>query len=74
MPKVKTVFFCKECGNESPKWLGKCPFCNSWNSFVEERINTQENSSDKLLQNISSKPEKLNDIVVKNEMRINTRF
>ena len=34
--KVKTVFVCTQCGSESPKWLGKCPDCGSWNSFVEE--------------------------------------
>ena len=38
MPKSKTVFFCKECGNESPKWLGKCPACGAWDSFVEEPV------------------------------------
>ena len=38
MPKNKTVFFCKECGNESPKWLGKCPACGAWDSFVEEPV------------------------------------
>lgn len=36
MAKIKTVFICQECGYESPKWLGKCPDCNKWNSFVEE--------------------------------------
>lgn len=35
MAKKKTVFFCKECGNESLKWLGQCPACKAWNSFVE---------------------------------------
>ena len=35
---------CKECGYESAKWLGKCPGCNSWNSFVEEKINKQSKS------------------------------
>lgn len=34
--KIKSVFFCKECGNESPKWLGQCPACKAWDSFVEE--------------------------------------
>lgn len=38
MPKAKTVFFCKECGNESPKWLGQCPACRAWDSFVEEPV------------------------------------
>lgn len=34
--KTKTVFSCQKCGYQSPKWLGRCPDCNSWNSFVEE--------------------------------------
>ena len=38
MSKVKTAFFCQNCGNESVKWLGKCPACNEWNTFVEEVI------------------------------------
>ena len=36
MAKAKTVFFCKECGFESAKWIGQCPGCHTWNSFVEE--------------------------------------
>ncbi len=36
--KSKTVFFCKECGFESPKWLGQCPGCKAWDSFVEEPV------------------------------------
>ena len=38
MAKTKTVFFCKECGYESAKWLGQCPGCRAWNSFTEEPI------------------------------------
>ena len=38
MPKVKTIFYCKECGNESPKWLGKCTACGAWDSYVEEPV------------------------------------
>ena len=38
--KQKTVFFCQECGYESVKWLGQCPGCHTWNSFVEERVST----------------------------------
>lgn len=37
MAKSKSVFFCQECGYESPGWLGKCPGCGAWNSFVEEK-------------------------------------
>ena len=39
MPKGKTtVFFCQECGYESSKWMGQCPACREWNTFVEETI------------------------------------
>ncbi len=38
MSKIKTGFFCQNCGYESAKWLGKCPSCNQWNTFVEEVV------------------------------------
>ena len=38
MAKIKSVFTCQECGYESPKWMGKCPDCNNWNSFTEEQV------------------------------------
>ncbi len=38
MSKTKTAFFCSNCGQESTKWVGKCPSCNEWNTFVEEII------------------------------------
>lgn len=38
MAKAKTIFVCSNCGYESAKWLGKCPACNEWNSFYEEKI------------------------------------
>ncbi|MFM7104589.1 MAG: hypothetical protein ACKOW8_03640, partial [Flavobacteriales bacterium] len=34
MAKQKSVFFCQQCGHESPQWVGKCPGCNEWNSMV----------------------------------------
>lgn len=37
--KVTTMFFCQECGHESSKWMGQCPSCKQWNTFVEEKIN-----------------------------------
>ncbi len=36
--KVTTVFFCQECGHESSKWMGQCPACKKWNTFVEEKV------------------------------------
>ncbi len=38
MAKASTIFVCSSCGYESAKWLGKCPACNEWNSFYEEKI------------------------------------
>lgn len=38
MPKTKTVFFCTSCGNETPKWQGKCPACGAWNTLVEQEV------------------------------------
>lgn len=43
--KVKTVWFCRSCGNESPKWMGKCPACGEWNTMVEETVATGRKSS-----------------------------
>lgn len=43
--KTKTVWFCKECGNESPKWMGRCPSCGEWNSMVEETVATGKKNS-----------------------------
>ena len=45
MAKAKTVFVCSNCGYESAKWLGKCPACNEWNTFYEEKVVSNLNSS-----------------------------
>ena len=51
MAKNKTVFVCNECGYESAKWLGKCPACGSWNTFFEQKIIENKNSSLKATTN-----------------------
>ena len=38
MAKAKQIYFCQECGYESAKWLGQCPGCKNWNTFVEEKL------------------------------------
>src|SRR5512136_3352760 len=38
MAKAKTHFVCQSCGYQAPKWLGRCPGCQEWNTFVEERV------------------------------------
>lgn len=42
MAKIKTSFFCQNCGAQSPKWLGKCPACGEWNTYVEEVIQKED--------------------------------
>ncbi|MBQ8379990.1 MAG: DNA repair protein RadA [Clostridia bacterium] len=73
-----TVFFCKECGYESAKWLGKCPGCNSWNSFVEEKVNKKSSSKTSTGYSATfsgnSTVKKLKDIIVTKEIRLNTGY
>jgi len=74
MAKTKTAFVCSGCGNDSPKWLGKCPACGEWNTYVEETI-VKTNASQILpeLSNFEikkSKPLLLKEIQTDNEVRI----
>lgn len=74
MAKSKaTAFFCKECGYESSKWMGQCPGCNEWNSFVEEPVakkKTAVRAAAKFMEN----PVLLTDIASTDEFRISTAF
>ena len=69
--KQTTVFFCNDCGYESAKWLGKCPACGQWNTFVEEKVVTGGSSSK---EKVKSKSEvvKLNQVEKKPTIRIKT--
>ena len=75
MAKAKTIFVCNECGYESAKWLGKCPACNEWNSFVEEKI---QNTKDSLVVSAEgkkvNKPMALNSVEGKESFRTSTGF
>lgn len=68
--KTKSVYFCSNCGYESAKWLGKCPGCGEWNTFVEEKVNVRAGKNSKKGLVKSSKPVKLSEIEIKEEMRI----
>ena len=56
MAKVKKAYFCRECGFEAPKWLGRCPSCGEWNTFTEEIIAKSNNSSAATTAGIPSAP------------------
>lgn len=68
--KEKSVFFCQECGYESAKWLGRCPGCGKWNSFVEEVVSKQKSETVRVLP--SSEPVLLDDISYDDIMRVDT--
>ena len=75
MAKAKTIFMCNNCGYESAKWLGKCPACNEWNSFVEEKI---QKSNDLIIGRDDNKkvnkPMLLNSVEGKESFRSSTGF
>ena len=68
--KTKTIFVCSSCGYESPKWLGKCPGCNEWNSFYEEKDVNKTGTKDKKKERTD--PVKLKEIEKKDSVRIKT--
>ncbi|WP_288941629.1 AAA family ATPase, partial [uncultured Streptococcus sp.] len=72
MAKKKTTFICQECGYHSPKYLGRCPNCSSWTSFVEE-VEVQEVKNARVsLMGEKSKPTKLKDVSSINYSRTKT--
>lgn len=73
MAKVKTSFFCQSCGYESPKWLGKCPSCDAWNTFAEEIItkkNTVANAPFSVSKDGKAKPKTILEIEKDETVRI----
>ncbi len=77
MAKGKSVFFCKECGYESSKWLGQCPGCRAWDSFVEEPYAGKKSSASAHsrgigLHGMEQEPKTLGQVILKEEERIPT--
>jgi DNA repair protein RadA/Sms len=70
--KTKTVFSCQNCGYQSPKWLGRCPDCNSWNSFVEEAYAVPKASSKQSLSVFRDEPILLKDVPGEGIQRLKT--
>lgn len=71
MAKEKTMWFCSECGGNSPKWVGRCPDCGAWNTMVEERVkSTKGSKSTTLSSRTISKPQKVSEIQAIDEPRI----
>ena len=77
MAKTKTVYVCSNCGADSPKWVGKCPSCGEWNTYVEEIVATKESSAKRIIPGITEtgkvRPVLLRDITSEEESRIDLK-
>jgi len=73
MAKVKTAYFCQSCGYQSPKWMGKCPSCNEWNTFAEEVVQKDSKHKTGSDKKYTSSPVAIHQITTKKEHRIDTR-
>ena len=74
MAKEKTIYICTNCGQESPKWSGKCPSCGQWNTFVEEVVRKEAPMAKHVahgIESVRSKPQYLKEIVSSDEQRMN---
>ncbi len=73
MAKEKQIFYCKECGYESAKWLGQCPGCHSWNTFVEEKIKVGAQKNSSVKRNYVA-PTSIFQVTTADESRIKTNI
>ena len=72
MSKQKTVFVCRNCGNESPRWVGKCPNCAEWNQYAEEKIIENKNKGPRKIGENKNKPVLLDEIETSEDVRTST--
>ncbi len=78
MSKSRTIYFCQNCGNQSPKWVGKCPTCNEWNTYAEEVIDKdveklKEKRGYAVKKNEQAVPVSIKDVHELETKRIDTR-
>lgn len=74
MAKIKTKYVCQNCGYETAKWMGKCPECNNWNTFVEEIEDKSAKKATFIVDKSSSKPITINTIESRSEERFSTNI
>ena len=70
--RTRTVFSCQNCGYQSPKWLGRCPDCNSWNSFVEEDYSAPSTKTKERTALYKDEPVLLKHVEIKEDARLKT--
>ncbi|MPZ75703.1 MAG: AAA family ATPase, partial [Deltaproteobacteria bacterium] len=70
MAKTKTIYACQSCGYQAPKWLGKCPDCNQWSSFAEERLEKATSVRGELSLGTKEDPAPIHEINTAEEGRV----
>lgn len=74
MSKTKTVFFCTSCGAQAAKWIGKCPSCGAWNTYVEEVVQKSASGKEVFSSKVTkAKPQLISDIQFSTEDRVETK-
>ncbi len=68
--KVKSMWYCSNCGNESPKWIGRCPGCGEWNTMIEERVNVKGSKSATFERDNKAVPLPISQIETRQETRL----
>lgn len=68
--KVKSMWYCSNCGNESPKWIGRCPGCGEWNTMIEERVNVKGSKSATFERDNKAVPMPISQIETRQETRL----
>ncbi|MDY7019269.1 MAG: DNA repair protein RadA [Chloroflexota bacterium] len=74
MPEVKGIFVCQQCGKESPKWLGRCPECQAWNSFAETSVSLRELKRPRGYYSTGNKPQELSQLITDSVHRLPLGF
>ncbi len=74
MAKQRTVFICQQCGAESAKWIGRCPSCNEWNTYVEEVVAKESKSARLTLPSSGNQPKSFASVITGNVKRISTHI
>ena len=77
MKSGKTVFYCTDCGNETPKWQGKCPACGAWNTIVERPAEPKKKTASayggsRSFSGVGSRPRRIDEIEASSELRFHT--
>lgn len=71
MTKIKSIYICQSCGSNAPKWLGKCPDCGGWNTFLEEHVRTEKKGA-YAPPGVIRKPQAITEITLAEEARLST--